>query len=393
MITQIIKEKCKRKTQEVMQSALTGAIVFPWEVKLSKEYLKNDLKVWASEVNELQIIDKANVGIGPSVQYVIIKNRLYGEQAFPKKIIFESREDFLYFTSLAEEWMLLKSMGQKITDKLPLLTQWLSKNTTHKRILENYNKWDNLIEVCIYFLTREQYDLHVREIQLQAHTKFIEDNQTILYELLEEILSNEYKVLDSKDFFERYKIKTAELRVRIKILDENLQNIIFGLVGLTDLELIASEFDRVMSRFTNPIKFIVVENLTTFYTFPKIQSTIIILGKGYFAHTFNFKCFQKAELYYWGDLDVHGFEILAGFRRKYTQTESILMSVKTLQDHKKYWTTGKPSELSILPLELNDQERELYRLLKTRNLRLEQERISSQYIKSELEKIIIFNCL
>ncbi len=83
---------------------------------------------------------------------------------------------------------------------------------------------------------------------------------------------------------------------------------------------------------------------------------------------------HHAALFYWGDLDVEGFEILARLRRRFPHEKSLLMDEQT-------WTIFQ--SLSIpgnlidrdLPAELTDEERRLCQRLAESERRLEQERI------------------
>lgn len=80
------------------------------------------------------------------------------------------------------------------------------------------------------------------------------------------------------------------------------------------------------------------------------------------------------ELLHWGDIDVHGFEILSQFRSYFPQTKSVLMDKQTFE---KFFEkdNGTPTNIST-KLNLTDEEQQLYEILKTNNWRLEQEKNS-----------------
>lgn len=87
-----------------------------------------------------------------------------------------------------------------------------------------------------------------------------------------------------------------------------------------------------------------------------------------------------------GDLDAQGFEILSQFRGYFPSVKSILMDKLTFD---KYFENGKgtPSKISIVS-NLTVEERQLYKLLKEKNRRLEQEKIPFEYANEMITMII-----
>jgi len=89
------------------------------------------------------------------------------------------------------------------------------------------------------------------------------------------------------------------------------------------------------------------------------------------------------DIYYWGDIDTHGFAILDQLRARLPQARSILMDEKTLLHHKIFWTQEQKPETRDLT-RLNREEKRLYNKLVdnvfANKLRLEQERVSYSYL-------------
>jgi len=91
------------------------------------------------------------------------------------------------------------------------------------------------------------------------------------------------------------------------------------------------------------------------------------------------------DLYYWGDIDTHGFAILSRLRHYYPQVKSLLMNQETLDkfmDLSVYESLEK-SEQNALS-HLTDEENSLYQQLQHSLIRLEQERISFLYLQQAL---------
>ena len=91
-------------------------------------------------------------------------------------------------------------------------------------------------------------------------------------------------------------------------------------------------------------------------------------------------------MYYWGDIDTHGFAILSRLRCYYPQAKSLLMDKKTLEQfvHLSVYESLTSSEQKLLS-HLTDDENDLYQQLQKNLLRLEQERISFVYLQDTLK--------
>ena len=140
-----------------------------------------------------------------------------------------------------------------------------------------------------------------------------------------------------------------------------------------------------------PIKrIIVVENKTSFYTtlsLPYISNTIAIFGGGYkIADLKQIDWFNAVEIFYWGDIDAQGFEILSQFRNYFPHTNSFLMDQATFDNFFES-DQGTPSLVNNL-LYLNEQEQQLHQHLKQNNYRLEQEKIPFAYVNQKIEELI-----
>jgi hypothetical protein len=115
-----------------------------------------------------------------------------------------------------------------------------------------------------------------------------------------------------------------------------------------------------------------------------MDKTIAIFGQGNAVTNIqNAKWLNDITVLYWGDIDVHGFEMLSRIRKHFNHTQSVLMDKTTFD---KYFDndSGKPTT-DTTTLNLTDNERELYNLLKTNNWRLEQEKIPFEYVNRHFD--------
>ena len=131
-------------------------------------------------------------------------------------------------------------------------------------------------------------------------------------------------------------------------------------------------------------------NIFNFLTLPHLRGTIAIFGSG-----FQIGLLKGAEwladkkIIYWGDIDVHGFQILSRIRGNFPKTKSCMMDFETFNEFRNFTVTG--SETAITELEhLNYNEHHLYSNLLglKENNRLEQEKIPHSYALSKIQDAI-----
>ncbi len=132
----------------------------------------------------------------------------------------------------------------------------------------------------------------------------------------------------------------------------------------------------------------ITENEINFLAFPKLPGSMVIFGAGYgWEGLAQAGWLQRCSIYYWGDIDTHGFAILDQLRAYFPRAESFLMDRETLMAHERLWMT-EPQPLRRDLLRLSAEESELYDDLRNDRLghavRLEQERIGFGRVKAAL---------
>jgi len=368
-----IKVKAERKYNSVLQNLLENIPFSKLIIRGDKTYSKSSLTEFEKELELILSHSKEKRGYGYSLEFQKIKTKYLGIQDLPISIYFESEKDFLKFLGKEKEVEQLKKDAEHIISELPELKEWMLKNPS--KIIEYAKEWVNLILVCQYFKDNPKPNLFLRELPIAVHTKFIEQHQSILKDLLNVLLSDCLNEEETK-FEKRFNLKFAEPQVRFKVLDKELSTKYFS--GLDDLAIPVSQFEQL----NLPIeKVIIVENKTSLYTtltLPEMNKTIAVFGSGYgVINLKNVEWFKQMNLWYWGDIDVQGFEILSQFRGYFSNAKSILMDQKTFELFFEN-DLGTPTSIST-ELNLTLMELELYELLKANNWRLEQEKIPLAY--------------
>ena len=216
---------------------------------------------------------------------------------------------------------------------------------------------------------------------MPVHTKFIEQNKKIIKSLTEKA--------DSEFEFEAtFGLKIKPDFVRFRSLSDNII-LPFSESMLNECQLLLDDFSKLDESFLHKIKNIfIVENEMVYLTFPRYKDAICIWGQGYKVNILNgIEWFKSKELYYFGDLDEHGFDILSTYRRCYPQIQSFCMDKNVLDEYEQFLVQGKKLENGRIPENLTEAEKECFMILRivtSEKNRLEQERVSVEYIKKQL---------
>jgi hypothetical protein len=373
-----IKVKAGKKYFSFLQSWMEGKPFEKLVIRGDKTYAKASLSEFEKEILLLISQSRIKKGYGYTLAFQQVKTKYLGTQDLPTTIYFDTEQDLLKYLSKEKEVIQFKENQEKIISTFPILKEWTIQNPS--KIIQHPAEWDNLLKVCQYFKQTPVPNLYIRELPVGVHTKFIERNQSILGELLDNLIP-EYVNHQEKTFEKRFNLKTSEKLVRFKILDNEISRVFFS--GIDDIAIPVSQFEKL----NLPVKkVIIVENKTTLYTtltLPKMDKAIAIFGSGYsVSHLKQALWLKNIELLYWGDIDVQGFEILSQFRGYFPQTKSILMDKATFDIYFED-DIGTPSHISI-KLNLTAAEQELYSLLKANQWRLEQEKIPLGYVNDWL---------
>ena len=385
MITpQEIKKKSERKYVSVLQSLAKGEPFSKLIIRADKSYTNSSLSQFAKEIELIYSQSKEKKGFGYTLDFQQIKAKRLGRQDLPRLIYFETKRDFFKFLGKEEEVRLFKENIDLITRAFPELTEWIVASP--QKIIDYQDEWEDLLKICQYFKSNPVPKLYIRELPVPVHTKFVENHKGILFELLNRIVpydSINHAFTKIREFEKRFNLKYAETQVRFKILDAEISQKYFS--GLEDISTPVSQFASLQF----PIKRVfVVENKTTLYTaltLPKMKQTLVLFGKGFGVSDLqNIEWLNEVELFYWGDIDAQGFEILSQFRGYFHHTKSILMDVVTFD---KFFDNevGTISKLCS-SMNLTEEEQKLYERVKTNQWRLEQEKIPHVYVQQIFSK-------
>ncbi len=324
----------------------------------------NQINRWVKELRQLPF----------EVEFQQFSYRSLGEQSLPHHLKITKHEFFSYLGK-KEEFLGDISLLDRTLRSFPKLQNILTKEP--KMLMEYRDVWDNILNICHYFVKYPRTNLYIRELDIEGvDSKFIEQHKRILDRLLEVILEPELydkKItkISNYGFENKYGLKYDLPIIRFRILDSTLY-----INGLDDLSLPVNLFESLDLKCEDVY---ITENKINGLTFPKRKNAIVIFGLGYGIEILKEITWLKdKKLYYWGDIDTHGFAMLSQIRSYFPTTKSILMNYKTLMRFKHLAVIEhKPFRGELT--NLTKEEKMVFSGLKEDNfgkgVRIEQERI------------------
>lgn len=258
----------------------------------------------------------------------------------------------------------------------PALLAWLTRRPL--RALELQPDFPRLLAVVDWVQRHPRPDIYLRQVDLPGvHSKFIERYRAVLSEWLDAVLPPAAINPEARGvagFARRYGFRDKLPRVRFRLLDPAIP--LLPGIDMPDISLDAPSFARLAPKVG---RVFLTENEINFLAFPPLPDAMVIFGAGYgFEPLSAATWLTERLLYYWGDIDTHGFAMLDQLRHHFRQVRSVLMDRATLFAFEPLW--GEEAEPCTRDLHrLTPAETSLYQALRDHhirlNLRLEQERI------------------
>ncbi len=94
----------------------------------------------------------------------------------------------------------------------------------------------------------------------------------------------------------------------------------------------------------------ITENESNYLCLPELANTIAIFGSSYGLQAIGgIEWVEQREVFYWGDIDTHGFAILNELRASLPEVKSLLMDSDALLAHESFWVSESKPANRLLP--------------------------------------------
>ena len=377
-----------------------GETVFPYRIKLktpgSSELAErfDAVRNWIAELVTLPHVE---------IEWREVQHRVVGAQRIPEAICLPDLDSVSNLLGKRRELVRFAALLAQTRQTQRAILPWLVKRPL--QALELAVEWERLLAVVGWLQQHPRPGIYLRQVDIAGvDSKFIEAQRAVLAEWLD--LALPPAAIDASQtgvtrFAVRYGFLDKPLRIRWRSLDASLallpflpplsassQEVGAGVASLPDVTLDAASFARLALPITHVF---ITENETNFLALPEVENAIVIFGAGYgWQALAQAQWLHRCAIHYWGDIDTHGFAILASLRNHFAHVESFLMDMDTLLAHESLWGVEVTPVSHELP-RLTAREREVYDALRDNRirpgLRLEQERIGFEWVQQAIMRL------
>lgn len=363
----------------ILRSLLSGEKIFPYRLRLRSPSSSElgecfgEVRQWIGELDGLELF---------RIEWRALNHRTLGSNQVPAAIWVDTLEDAVGIVGKQRSVREFEELVKVTREVQPELLCWLEQYPM--RGLKLKGVWRQLLDVVQWVEQHPCPGIYLRELDLPGvHTKLVEQHRGVLAELLDLVVASEFVRSEYRGvagFCKRYGFREKPRLVRLRSLDKKLRFFAKG----ADQEMSITEGD--FAALDLPVKRVfVTENEVNFLTMPSVVDSIVVFGRGYGVEVVAGAAWlQEKRIYYWGDIDTHGFAILSQLRRHLPQVESMLMDEGTLMAHREFWVRESEPSSAVLNY-LTMAESQLYRELQQGRwgvgVRLEQERIRYSVVR------------
>ena len=305
----------------------------------------------------------------------------FGKQLMPVRVFIDTPEDAMALLGLTKKKKEFLAGLSAVESQMPSLRDWY---LTYFGRISAEDFFPMALSIARFMLEQDEREGYLREMAIPGvDTKFLE-NHNFLVRTLWNTLFPENTAESSDELWEKLfvqKVPTPSICVRS--LDEHLR-----FAGVRKLFL--SQDD--IADFQPPHRRIfITENKVNGYTFPDAEDSLILFGMGYgvLEMAESAPWLADKEIYYWGDLDHDGFNILSNLRKVLPamKIHSFLMDKETLLAYvdPKVKDTGNTT---TIPDYLTVSEKMAWKLIHDNGWRLEQERIPHEEVEWAVERLL-----
>ena len=307
-------------------------LVAPTSTELAERF--EAVRAWMRDLGCHATFDSA-----PPYRIVMrtFRHRVLGANAVPEAVWLDSLEAALALLGKAQAAQRFAQLVQATQAQQPAVLPWLQQRPL--QALDLAPVWPRLLAVVAWLQAHPRPGVYLRQVDLPGvDSKFIEAHRGVLAGLLDLALPPEAidpSASGASQFARRYGFQDKPLRVRLRWLGAGA--LLLPTAAATDQDVTLTQV--AFERLALPVRRVfVTENEVNFLTFPPMADSLLVFGAGYgFDVLAGVPWLHAHPLYYWGDIDTHGFAILDQLRAHLPHVQSLLMDRETLMAHTGQW--------------------------------------------------------
>ncbi len=375
---------------KILAAGITGETLFPLKLSMRRpeaQAIGHSFEAVRRWIRELEENSRSCKGFGYDIEWADINHRQLGRNRMPSRVAVPTEADALRLIGMERKGRRFRALAQITAEKFPALAQWLSRRPLV--VLLHAQDWPRILDVLAWFRDHPRSNLYLRQVDIAGvDTKFVEGRKALFSELLDIVLTrNDGPLAEAvaQTFEQRYGLRTKPPVIRFRVLDRRI-----AIAGLCDIAIPANDFAALNIAARHVF---VTENDINGLAFPDFPAAIVIFGLGYGVDLLQSASWMAgAHIYYWGDIDTHGFAMLDRLRGGFPNARSLLMNRETLVAHRSLWVHEQaPYRAALSHLEPDEQalfDDLLYDRLGEK-VRLEQERVSYAFLERRLKTISV----
>lgn len=361
-------------------------LAVPTSAELSERF--DQVRKWAADLRQAAVPNVPEAAAAYRIVFREFRHRVLGLNAIPDEVWIDTLDQALALIGRQKDAKRFSALLQSTHERQPLLTPWLAKRPLNA--LAMVNDWPRLLNVVAWLQAHPRPGIYLRQVDIPGvDSKFLELHRGVLAELLDLALPADEidsSVNGASLFCQRYGFRDKPLRIRFRLLDPRLA--ILPIQTDHDISVTQAAFAGMKWAVQ---RVFITENEINFLAFPQLPGSMVVFGAGYgFEVLTEARWLQDISIYYWGDIDTHGFAILDQLRTQLPHAQSFLMDSQTLIAHTLHWGAEPKPLLRDLP-RLTATEALLFNELRDNRLgtsiRLEQERIGFGWLQRALEAL------
>lgn len=303
----------------------------------------------------------------------------FGKQRLPTHADVMYPSDALSLLGLEREEAVYRSQHETILKTMPALSPW---HTRYFQRIQKESFYPKCLSIAGAFLEGKGERRYKREITAAGvDTKFIERHAFLIRTLWNHLFKEQaVPGIEALAAALSWKEETTA-NVYVRFLDET-----HTFYGARHCFLSAEE----MAQFQPPAdRVFITENKVNGYTFPPVAQSLILAGTGYgiLDAARESSWLREKKVYYWGDLDSDGFYILSKLREMLPHVRSFLMDESTAMAYETLAVEDTGAQEAI-PQLLTVSEKQAWKWMRDRHLRIEQERIAPGDVEKAVRKLL-----